>query len=229
MFSGFFITFVSKYSYIMKKLILTFMVIAFGFYSSAQKSLQTEINKNVLAMTNAKSTTDFDIIFNNISKLKGNNREIYYYSALALMKKIQILQAENKIALGERENFVAEKYALSSYNIGSTAIETEILLGFIHLQRLLIDPMNSAAEKVIIDSYIAKARNLDPNHPRLLLLQGEVAHFLPENLGGSKQKALEFFQASVKAFKANKKQALGWNWGQSEAESYINQGLLTAK
>ncbi|MBW8361648.1 MAG: hypothetical protein K0M56_05610 [Kaistella sp.] len=209
----------------MKKLILTFMVIAFGFYSSAQTVLQTEIDKNISAMINAQTTTDFDIIFNNISKLRGNNREIYYYSALVLMKKIQMLQAENKLSLGERENYIAEKYALSSYNVGSTAIETEILLGFIHLQRLLINPSNSATEKVIIDSYIDKAKKLDQNHPRLLLLQGEVAYFLPENLGGDKQKAVEFFQAAVKSFKVNKKRALGWNWGQSDAENFLNRQL----
>ncbi|TXF76206.1 hypothetical protein [Chryseobacterium sp.] len=209
----------------MKKLILTLMVIAFGFYSSAQSVLQTEIDKNIPAMINAQTTTDFDIIFNNISKLRGNNREIYYYSALALMKKIQILQAENKLSLGEGDNYIAEKYALSSYNIGSTAIETEILLGFIHLERLLLNPKNAAAEKAIIDSYIEKAKKLDRNHPRLLLLQGEVAYFIPENLGGDKQKAIEFFQASVKSFKANKKQALGWNWGQSDAENYLNRHL----
>ena len=91
--------------------------------------------------------------------------------------------------------------------------------------RMMADPMTryqtygpQAAEA------LAKAKTLDPNNPRVYLLEGQDKFFTPEQFGGSKTEAKALFEESIKKFEENKpKTSISPQWGLTTAKYFLDQ------
>jgi hypothetical protein len=91
--------------------------------------------------------------------------------------------------------------------------------------RMMADPMTryqtygpQAAEA------LAKAKTLNPNNPRVYLLEGQDKFYTPEQFGGSKTEARVLFEESIKKFEENKpKSAIDPHWGLSQAKYFYDQ------
>ena len=78
------------------------------------------------------------------------------------------------------------------------------------------------SEGMLAADALSKAGKIDPENPRISLLQAEDTYYTPEQFGGSKEKGLELFQKSLDQFKVYKpKTALDPNWGKGEAEYFL--------
>ena len=90
---------------------------------------------------------------------------------------------------------------------------------------MMVDPMSRyMQESPIAQGALAKAKELDPENPRITVLLAEDAYFTPEQFGGSKTKGIELFNKSLEQFKLYKpKTALAPNWGKEEAEYFLSQ------
>ena len=70
---------------------------------------------------------------------------------------------------------------------------------------------------------MGEAIKLDPNNPRVYVLQAEDLYFTPEQYGGDKRRRKNVSK-SKRTFKTNKpKTALDPNWGESEADYFLSQ------
>jgi hypothetical protein len=91
--------------------------------------------------------------------------------------------------------------------------------------RMMADPMTrfqtygpKAAEA------LAKAKALDPNNPRVYMLEGQDKLFTPEQFGGSKTEAKALFETSLKKFEENKpKSSIAPSWGKNQVEYFLTQ------
>ena len=71
---------------------------------------------------------------------------------------------------------------------------------------------------------LAEAKKLDPENPRITIMEAEDLYFTPEQFGGSKAKGIELFKKALEQFKTYKlKSSLDPNWGQGEANYFISQ------
>lgn len=69
-----------------------------------------------------------------------------------------------------------------------------------------------------------EAKKLDPENPRISILEAEDLYFTPEQFGGNKQKGIELFKKALEQFKTYKtKTSIDPNWGQGEANYMISQ------
>lgn len=86
--------------------------------------------------------------------------------------------------------------------------------------RMWADPMNRyMTYGPIAAQALAKAKQLDPDNPRVYLLEAEDKLYTPEQFGGSKAAAKELFQTALAKFAAFKPEStLDPNWGKGRTE-----------
>ena len=72
--------------------------------------------------------------------------------------------------------------------------------------------------------YLAQAKAMNPNNPRIYFLQGQSAFYTPEQFGGGKKVALGLFQTSVDKFGSFKpKSELMPTWGKEAAVKMLEE------
>lgn len=109
------------------------------------------------------------------------------------------------------DNF-AEAHALLASCYGQQ-ISTNFLLG------MTLGPKSSAA--------MSKALQLQPENPRLVMLDAISKHFTPAMFGGDKELALAGFKRSAEIFeKQTKTSTIQPDWGHAEAYAWIGVALL---
>ena len=70
---------------------------------------------------------------------------------------------------------------------------------------------------------LSKAKAIDPNNPRILLLEGQDKFYTPEEFGGNKAEAKKLFEAAVAKFHEVKPEtAIHPQWGLSQAQYFVN-------
>jgi hypothetical protein len=72
-----------------------------------------------------------------------------------------------------------------------------------------------------------KAKQLDPNNPRVYFLEAQNLFGTPKEFGGGKDKAKPLFEKSLELFKTYKpSNSLYPNWGQKSSEQMLEQTKL---
>lgn len=212
----------------MKKLILSFSLSLLGFTAFAQTAYEKAMTEKISKIETSKTTEELTALTNDFERIgtKENTQWLpYYYAAYATIQKGRVLMRSGKNAeldpiAEQAEKYIAQAEALSPNN-AEIYILKKITSGF----RMMVDPMSRyMKEAPVAQKALAKAKELDPENPRITVLLAEDAYFTPEQYGGSKPKGVELFKKSLEQFAAYKpKTALDPNWGKAEAEYFISQ------
>jgi len=212
----------------MKKLILTFSFSLLGFTAFAQTAYDKAMTEKIGKMMDHKTPEEFTAMANDFDRIgtKENTQWLpYYYAAFATIQKGRLMMKTGKTAdldpvAAQADQYIAKAEALSPNNA-----EIYILKKITSGLRMMVDPMSRyMQESPIAQGALAKAKELDPENPRITVLLAEDAYFTPEQFGGSKTKGIELFNKSLEQFKLYKpKTALAPNWGKEEAEYFLSQ------
>jgi hypothetical protein len=91
--------------------------------------------------------------------------------------------------------------------------------------RMMGDPMNRWQTQVPIGTEaLAKARSLNPENPRVYMLEGQDKFYTPEQFGGSKVEAKVLLEESMKKFETYKPESpLHPNWGKNQVQQLLAQ------
>lgn len=212
----------------MKKLILTFSLSLLGFTAFAQTAYDKAMTEKIGKIMDHKTPEEFTAMANDFDRIgtKENTQWLpYYYAAFATIQKGRLMMKTGKTAdldpvAAQADQYIAKAEALSPNNA-----EIYILKKITSGLRMMVDPMSRyMQESPIAQNALAKAKELDPENPRITVLLAEDAYFTPEQFGGSKTKGIELFNKSLEQFKLYKpKTALAPNWGKEEAEYFLSQ------
>lgn len=212
----------------MKKLILTFSLSLLGFTAFAQTAYDKAMTEKIGKIMDHKTLEEFTAMANDFDRIgtKENTQWLpYYYAAFATIQKGRLMMKTGKTAeldpvAAQADQYIAKAEALSPNNA-----EIYILKKITSGLRMMVDPMSRyMQESPIAQGALAKAKELDPENPRITVLLAEDAYFTPEQFGGSKTKGIELFNKSLEQFKLYKpKTALAPNWGKEEAEYFLSQ------
>ncbi len=134
------------------------------------------------------------------------------------MQQNQIAQLDE--VAKEAQNYIDKAEALSPNNA-----EIYILKKMNHGLKMMVNPMERyQTEGLAAQNALAEAKKLDPENPRITIMEAEDLYFTPEQFGGSKAKGIELFKKALEQFKTYKiKSSLDPNWGQGEANYFITQ------
>ncbi|MBO6200195.1 MAG: hypothetical protein J6N74_01075 [Chryseobacterium sp.] len=212
----------------MKKLILTFSLSLLGFTAFAQNAYEKAMTEKISKIETAKTADELTALTNDFERIgaKENSQWLpYYYAAYSTIQKGRVLVRSGKTAELDPVAEQAEKYISKAEALSANNAEIYILKKITSRFRMMVDPMSRYMQEApIAQNALSKAKELDPENPRITVLLAEDAYFTPEQYGGSKPKGVELFKKSLEQFAAYKpKTALDPNWGKAEAEFFLSQ------
>ena len=216
----------------MKTLQKTILALAITFtttYSFAQTAYEKAMLAKVQTIEMPKANLDdYTAQANDFARIGDKEKTLwqpYYYAALSIIKKGRELMQKNQVAqlddvAKEAQNYIDKAEALSPNNA-----EIFILKKMNHGLKMMVNPMERwQTEGQAAQVALNKAKKLDPENPRISILEAEDLYYTPEQFGGSKSKGIELFKKALEQFKTYKiKSSVDPNWGQGEANYFISQ------
>jgi hypothetical protein len=218
----------------MKKIILTFLLLAgtSALFAQSEKYKSAMKEKIVVLDTtrDVAGLKDISASFERIGDAEKTQWLPYYYAALAQVNAGNFIYASNTSdpaqlknldALADKaDQMITKAEALSKDNSEIYAVKKMIAS-----LRMMVDPMNrymTYGEKA--QQALATAKTLNPENPRIYLLEGEDKFYTPEQYGGSKTEAKKMFEEALKKFESFKPASdLDPNWGRSTAQYFLSQ------
>ena len=216
----------------MKTLQKTILALAITFtttYSFAQTAYEKAMLPKVQTIEMPKANLDdYTAQANDFARIGDKEKTLwqpYYYAALSIIKKGREMMQKNQVAqlddiTKEAQNYIDKAEALSPNNA-----EIFILKKMNHGLKMIVNPMERwQTEGQAAQVALNEAKKLDPENPRITILEAEDLYFTPEQFGGNKQKGIELFKKALEQFKTYKiKSSVDPNWGQGEANYFISQ------
>ena len=216
----------------MKTLQKTILALAITFtttYSFAQTAYEKAMLPKVQTIEMPKANLDdYTAQANDFARIGDKEKTLwqpYYYAALSIIKKRRELMQKNQVAqlddvAKEAQNYIDKAEALSPNNA-----EIFLLKKMNHGLKMMVNPMERwQTEGQAAQVALNEAKKLDPENPRISILEAEDLYYTPEQFGGSKTKGIELFKKALEQFKTYKvKSSVDPNWGQGEANYFISQ------
>ncbi len=97
------------------------------------------------------------------------------------------------------------------------------LLSSMYGEKMGIQPWTGIVYGSRSATMIRKAIQLEPENPRLYMIQGTSAMFTPEKFGGSKERAKELYLKAAELFKTDNPDPIMPDWGKSEIYAWLGQ------
>ncbi len=217
----------------MKKIVLIIasLFVIGGAYAQSEKFVKA-MEANVAAVDTTHSidgSLQLANAFERIADAEKNQWLPYYYAALMNVAAGYVMGSNNGMSggLADKTDPLADKAeallnkaeALSKNNS-----EIFIVKKMIATLRLMADPMSrymtygpEAAQA------LEEARKLNPDNPRVYLLEGQDKFYTPEQFGGSKTEAKALFEESLKKFDSFKAEStIHPTWGRGQLMYFMN-------
>lgn len=146
----------------------------------------------------------------------------YYYAAYAQVMQAFMLKDKSQIdPLADRaEGNLDKAEALSPKNS-----EIACIRSLVATARLTVDPMTRGMKYgPEAASQLEQAKGLNPENPRIYMLQGQSLLFTPEQWGGSKSKAKTTLEQALEKFAAFKPESsIAPHWGEPYTRKLLEQ------
>ena len=213
----------------MKTTILAIAITFTTSYAFAQTAYEKAMLPKVQMIEMPKANPDdYTAQTNDFARIGDKEKTLwqpYYYAALSIIKKGRELMQKNQVAqlddvAKEAQNYIDKAEALSPNNA-----EIFLLKKMNHGLKMMVNPMERwQTEGQAAQVALNEAKKLDPENPRISILEAEDLYYTPEQFGGSKSKGIELFKKALEQFKTYKiKSSVDPNWGQGEANYFISQ------
>lgn len=213
----------------MKKILFaTALLTAFAFGATAQDDKYTEAMKPKVAavdtVRNPAGLLALSAAFERIGDAEKTKWLPYYYAALTQANAGFFMgqpdAAKTDPLADKAEALINKADALSPDNS-----EVYIVKKMIATLRMMADPMSRyMTYGPQGEQALQTALKLNPENPRVYLLQGQDKFYMPEQVGGSKAEAKKLFELSAKKYEAFKPaSSLDPTWGQPALQYFMAQ------
>ena len=209
----------------MKKLFLTMLLLA-TVSIFAQTTFDKVMTEKITQIDQLKTPEDFTALSNDFTRIGDKEKTQwlpYYYAAHTSIEKGRNLMRTGKLDQLDAIAMEAQTSLDKASELSKDNAEILILQKMIHGLKMMVDPQaRFMSEGMLGADALSKAAKLDPENPRITLLQAEDAYYTPEQFGGSKTRGLELFQKAKDQFAAYQlKTTLDPNWGRGEVDYFL--------
>ncbi|HEY6954554.1 MAG TPA: hypothetical protein VI385_04885 [Flavisolibacter sp.] len=218
----------------MKKLFLSIALFlcTIAVFAQSEKYISA-MKEKIAALDTTRDVTslkDLSASFERIGDAEKTQWLPYYYAALAQVNAGDFIyvanvsnptELKNLDALADKaDQMIAKAEAMEKDNSEIFAVKK-----MISSLRMMVDPMNrymtygpKAQEALDV------AKKLNPENPRIYLLEGQDKYFTPEQFGGSKVEAKKLFEEALMKYGSFKPASdLHPNWGKNTTEYLLSQ------
>lgn len=118
----------------------------------------------------------------------------------------------------------AEKLLMKAEELGKANTETYCVQKMIASLRMMGNAMaRYMTEGPKAEAALSKAREADPNNPRVYILEAQDKYFTPEQFGGSKDEAKVLFEKAKSLFEVYKPaSSIAPNWGRAQVAYFLS-------
>ena len=192
----------------------------------AQTTFDKVMTEKITQIDQLKTPEDFTALSNDFTRIGDKEKTQwlpYYYAAHTSIEKGRNLMRTGKLDQLDAIAMEAQTSLDKASELSKDNAEILILQKMIHGLKMMVDPQaRFMSEGMLGADALSKAAKLDPENPRMTLLQAEDAYYTPEQFGGSKTKGLELFQKAKDQFAAYQpKTILHPNWGRGEVDYFL--------
>ncbi|HEY1022632.1 MAG TPA: hypothetical protein VGE06_10000 [Flavisolibacter sp.] len=215
----------------MKKILflLTLLLGSFSALLAQNEKYVKAMQEKVVAVDSVRNTAELlalSAAFERIGDAEKTQWLPYYYAALAQVNAAYMLGMEN--LKPDKVDPMADKaealLAKAEANVQKNS-EIFVVKKMIASLRMMGDPMNrwqtygpQAAEA------LQTAKALNPENPRIFLLEAQDKFFTPEQFGGSKTEAKKLFEEAMKKYDAFRPATpLDPVWGKTTVQYFLSQ------
>lgn len=147
----------------------------------------------------------------------------YYYAAYT--KVIQGMQEQDNSKKDALADKASELIGKAENILGKENSEIDVIKSMIATVHMTVDPQSRYMTYLSeINENIKKAESLDSTNPRPVLLEAENKFYTPEQFGGGKDAAKEFFEKANSLDQKFKPETdLSPNWGRSTLQYFLSQ------
>ncbi|MBS1916170.1 MAG: hypothetical protein JST87_07825 [Bacteroidetes bacterium] len=204
----------------MKQSILAFILFVAIAANAQSDKYAAAMQKNLVLLDSAKTTLDLENASNAFIRVGDAEKTQwlpYYYAALAQTRIGWMDKKVDADKLAEKTKAIVAKAEAIENNAELCTIDNMIAT-----QQMLVDPQTRwQTYGVQASAALKKAKELDPNNPRIYYLEAMNVFGTPEQFGGGKAKAKPIFQKAVDLYKTFEVKPLYPDWGKKEAEDML--------
>jgi hypothetical protein len=201
---------------------LCFCIDNFGF--SQTNKYQQAMEKNVYMLDTAMKTATYLKLFHNFKRIADIEKDKWlplYYAGSCAMSYAGGTEDLNII---EQWTDVAEEYALKADSLSPQNPEIMILRASNLFIKIQVDMMARGFNYTVKSAnLLEKAKKLDPKNPRVYIQMGFMKYMTPQQFGGDKSKACEFFHKAEELLIDVNTQTIDVHWGKDEAASMLRR------
>jgi hypothetical protein len=217
----------------MKKTIILSAFVLFAVAVMAQSDKYVKaMQANIAAADTTRSVEGLTNMANSFERIANAEKTQwlpYYYAALADINLAYSYAGEqgngNKAEKIDPLADKAEALLNKAEELAKDNAEIYIAKKMIASVRMMADPMNRYMKYGPIASQaLETAKKLDPENPRIYILEGEDKFYTPAQFGGSKEEAKVLFETAIKKFDTFKPQSdIHPHWGRETASYFLKQ------
>lgn len=212
----------------MKQTFLFLLLAAFAITASAQDDKYTKAMEPKVAAVDTLHKYD-DLValsaaFERIADAEKTKWLPYYYAALTQVNAAYFLGQENMKAektdpMADRAEVLINKAEALSPDNSEIYLVKKMIAGL----RMMGDPMNRYMQYGPIgEQALQAAIKLNPENPRIYILQAQDKFYTPEQFGGSKTEAKKLFEMANQKFATFKPASpLDPNWGKPAVAYFL--------
>lgn len=207
----------------MKNLLFVAMMLIGGIVS-AQSKYEAGMGKAFEQLKDAKTADDMGnaaAFFERIGDAEKDKWLPYYYAAYCNYLTGWMNPNADKDAVGEKAKALVVKAEVLEKNNS----ELYVLRQMIAVQQLTVDPMSRfQTYGKQANEALEMAKQLDPNNPRVYLVDGQYKMNVPDAFGGGKEVGKKLFTKALELYKTFKPaSAMHPSWGADQAEKLLAQ------
>jgi tetratricopeptide (TPR) repeat protein len=220
----------------MKKIIIAIMALAFSSAISAQmenEKFVKAMEKNIAIIDTAKTPQDWiDVTaaFERIAEAEKTQWLPYYYAAYGhVMSGYMSLDMNNLFGNNTDKTDpraeAAQKALDKAISLSKETSETWVIKKMISSLRMLGDVMNRyQTDLPNATAALETAKKMDPNNPRVYLLEAQDKFTTPAEYGGSKEEAKKLFDKAKELYGTAKPEStIHPHWGMGTVMYFLSQ------
>ncbi|MEP6582629.1 MAG: hypothetical protein ABJA90_00120 [Ginsengibacter sp.] len=211
----------------MKKFFLLATIICVANFTFAQSDKYANAMKANIALLDSmmlkNNGTEMSNNFERIADAEKTQWLPYYYAAYSTVTQAYSEKDNSKKdALADKAQQLIDK---AETILGKETSETNVIKSMIATSHMMVDPQSRyMTYGPASTGFIEKAKSLDPTNPRPVLLEAESKFYTPEQFGGGKDVAKEYFdKANTLNENFKPETELSPNWGKGALEYFLSQ------
>ena len=218
----------------MKKSIFVLLLISIVKLSDAQMpdKFVKAMEGKIAVLDTAQSVTALTELanaFDRIASAEKNQWLAYYYAAYCNASAGLRAGSDGDMMAAKADKTdpyadKADQQIKKAEELMKNNSEIFIVKKMIATLRMIGDPMNRyMTYGPEAASMLEEAKKINPDNPRVYLLEGQDKYYTPEQFGGSKEEAKELFEKSNKLFESFKAESsIHPSWGKSQIDYFLS-------